>query len=62
MGGYVTADDCVRGWEGCGARCPFWGGLVGVFDTRLAMVVDGGLFEIPKARCLVSSLDRRPLS
>ena len=39
-----------------------WGGLVGVFDTQLAMLVDGGAFVIPKARCLVSSLDRIPLS
>ena len=53
-GGYVMADDFVRGWGGCGAGCTCWGGLVGVFDTQLAMVVDGGLFGIPKARCLVS--------
>ena len=38
------------------------GGLVGVFDTRLAIVVDGGALVITKAHFHVSSLDRRPLS
>ena len=33
-----------------------------MFDTRLAIVLDGGAFLIPKACCLVSWLDRRPLS
>ena len=33
-----------------------------MFDTQLAIVVDGGKFGIPMARCLVSSLDMRPLS
>ena len=62
MGGYATADDCVGGWEGFGAGRPAGGGLVGVFDTQLAIFVDGGAFGITKARCLVSSLYRIPLS
>ena len=36
--------------------------LLSVFDTRLAIVVDGRTFGIPRARCLVSLLERRPLS
>ena len=61
-GGYATADECVGGWGGCGAGRPTGGGLVGVFDTQFAIVVDGGALGIPKSRCLVSSLDRIPLS
>ena len=34
----------------------------GVFDTRLATVVDGGALGIPNARCRVSSMDRITLS
>ena len=56
------ADDCVGVWRGCGAGRPSGGGLVGVLDTRLAIVVDGGALGIPKARCSVYYLDRRPLS
>ena len=33
-----------------------------MFDTQLAIVVGVGTFGIPRARCLVSSIDRRPLS
>ena len=33
-----------------------------MFDTRLAIVLDGGALEIPMARFHVSFLDRRPLS
>ena len=33
-----------------------------MFGTRLATVVDGGALGIPKVRCQVSLLDRRPLS
>ena len=61
-GGYTTADDCVGGWGGFWAGHPAGGGLVGVFNTLLAIVLDGGALGIPKAYCLVSSLDRRPLS
>ena len=60
--GSATADDCVGGWGGCGTGCPYGGGLVGVFDTQVAIVVDEGAFGIPEARCLVSLLYRRPLS
>ena len=35
---------------------------VGVFDTRLSTVLDGGALGIPKARFRVSLIDRRPLS
>ena len=62
MCGYAMTDDCVGGCGGCGAGCPARGGLGGVFDTRLEIVLDGEAFGITKARCLVSSLDRRPLS
>ena len=47
---------------GCGAGCLAGGGLVGVFDTQLFIVVDGGALVIAKVRWRVSSLDRRPLS
>ena len=40
---------------------PVEGGCVGVLDTRLESVVDGGVLGIPKARCRVSLLDRIPL-
>ena len=33
-----------------------------MFDTQLAVVVYGGMLGIPRARCLVSLLERRPLS
>ena len=61
-GRYAMADDCVGGWGGCRTGCPSGGGLVCVFDTLLAIVVDGGAIVILKARCLVSSMDRRPMS
>ena len=61
-GGYATAYGFVGGWVGFRAGRPDDGGLVGVFDTRLSIVVNGGALEIAKARCLVSLLDRRPLS
>ena len=61
-GGYDTADDCGGGWGGCRTGRTTGGGLVGVFNTRLAILVDGGALEIPNVRCLVYSLDRRPLS
>ena len=35
---------------------------IGVLDTRLAKVLDGGALGIPKARFWVSLLDMRPLS
>ena len=41
---------------------PFRRGLVGVFDTILAIVVDGGALGIATARCRFSLLDRRLLS
>ena len=61
-GGYATADDCVGGWGGCRAERPSGVGLVGVFDTRLDIVVGGEALGIPKVCCLVSLLDRIPLS
>ena len=61
-GGYATADDCVGGWGGCGAGHPSGGGLVGVFDTLLYIVLDGGAIRILKAHCRVSFLEKRPLS
>ena len=61
-GGYDTADDFVGGWGGCGAGRPSREGLVGVFDTRLAIVVDGGSFGISKACCLFSLIESRMLS
>ena len=48
--------------EDVGQGVHLGGGLVGVLDTRLAIVVDGGALGIPKARCSVYYLDRRPLS
>ena len=33
-----------------------------MFDTQFDIVVDGGTFRIPRARCLVYLLERRPLS
>ena len=56
------ADGWVGGWKGCGEGCLAGGGLVGVFDTQLAIVADGGALGIPKAHCRVSFLDRIPLS
>ena len=61
VGGYVTLDDCVVGWCGCGAEHSF-SGFFCVFNTRLAIVLDRGMEGIPRARCLVSSLERIPLS
>ena len=61
-GGYATLDDYFGGWGGYGAGRPFLGGLLGTFDTRLAMVVGGEMLVIPRARCLVSSLKMIPLS
>ena len=61
-GEYDTSDGFVRGWEGCEVGRPSGVGLVGVFYTRLSIVVDGGELGILKACCFVSSLDRRFLS
>ena len=61
-GGHDTADDCVGGWGVCRAGRQSRKGLVFVFDTRLNIVVDGGALGIPKARCRVYLLYRRPLS
>ena len=33
-----------------------------VLDTRLTLVVDGEMAEIPRARCLVSSFEIIPMS
>ena len=33
-----------------------------MFETRLATVVDSGALGIPKARCRVFSLEKRPLN
>ena len=61
-GGYATADDCVGGWGGCMAESPAGVGLVGMFDTQLDIAVGWGAIGIPKVCCLVSLLNRKPLS
>ena len=40
--GYATAYYCVGGRRGCGVGRPAGGGLVGLFDTGLAIVLDRG--------------------
>ena len=57
----MTLDDCVVGWYGCGAGRSFRGFFF-VLDTRLALVVDREMAGIPRAGCLVYSLERIPLS
>ena len=61
-GEYATLDYCVGVWGGCGYGHLVIGGLLGVFYTRLAMVVDGVMLGILRAHCLVSLRKRRPLS
>ena len=61
-GGLATTDNCVGGLEGCGVGSPAGGRLVGVFDTRLSVVVYGGALGITKACCRVSLLYKRFLS
>ena len=41
---------------------PVRGGCVGVLDTRLEAVVDGGALRIPKACCRVYFLYKIPMS
>ena len=40
--GYATADDCFGGLRRLQCGRPYWGGLVCMFYTQLAIVVDGG--------------------
>ena len=58
-GGYGTFNDCVVCWCWAGTGRSFCELLC---DTRFTLVVDGGASVISSARCLVSSLDNRPLS